>query len=134
MHPGDFPLWDLHFARGCTILLVNYGLFNRWALLADLKLSRVAAPEAPTLKDVIGHEIVVEHYALDISLEVHHAHLLSFCLCGTCLLLLLLLQFLCQALKLKKTVSKEARLTIRSSVFKYSVSSMRPGSLAISEM
>jgi hypothetical protein len=43
----------------------------------------------------------VENYALDISLEVHHADLLPFRLCGTCLLLLLLLQLLSKALKLK---------------------------------
>ena len=101
MHPGDFPLGDLHFARGLTFLLVNCGLFNSWALLAHLKLSRVTTPEAPTLKDVVGDEVVVENYALDISLEVHHADLLPFRLCGTCLLLLLLLQLLSKALKLK---------------------------------
>jgi hypothetical protein len=101
MHPGDFPLGDLHFARGLTFLLVNCGLFNSWALLAHLKLSRVTTPEAPTLKDVVGDEVVVEHYALDISLEVHHADLLPFRLSGTCLLLLLLLQLLNKALKLK---------------------------------
>jgi len=101
MHPGDFPLGDLHFARGLTFLFVNFGLFNSWALLAHLKLSRVSTPEAPTLKDVVGDEVVVENYALDISLEVHHAELLPFRLCGACLLLLLLLQLLSKALKLK---------------------------------
>jgi hypothetical protein len=99
MHPRDFPLGDLHLARGLTVLLVYCSLFNRWALLAHLKLSWVTTPEAPTLKDVIGDEVVVEHYALDISLEVHHADLLPR-LCGTCLLLLLLLQLLSKALKL----------------------------------
>jgi hypothetical protein len=100
MHPGDFPLGDLPLARGLTVLLVNCTHLNRWALLAHLKLSRVTTPEAPALKDVVGDEVVVEHYALDISLEVHHADLLTFRLCSTCLLLLLLLQLLCKALKL----------------------------------
>jgi hypothetical protein len=100
MHPRDFPLGDLHLARGLTFLLANCGLFNRWALLAQLKLSRVTTPEAPTLKYVVGDEVVVENYALDISLEVHHADLLPLRLCRTCLLLLLLLQLLCKALKL----------------------------------
>lgn len=100
MHPGYFPLGNLHLARCLTVLPVNCGLFNRWALLAHLKLSRVTTPEAPTLKYVVGDEVVVEHYALDISLEVHHADLLPIRLCGTCLLLLLLLQLLCKALKL----------------------------------
>ena len=101
MHPGNFPLGDLHFSRSLTFLLLNCGLFNRWALLAHLKLSRVTTPEAPTLKDVVGDEVVVENYALDISLEVHHADLLPLRLRGTCLLLLLLLQLLSKALKLK---------------------------------
>jgi hypothetical protein len=101
MHPGDFPLGDLHLARALTALLVNCGLFHNWALLAHLKLSRVPTPEAPALEYVIGDEVVVEDYALDVSLEIHHPHLLPSSLCGTCLLLLLLLQLPCQALKLK---------------------------------
>lgn len=99
MHPGDFPLGDLHFARGLALLFVNCSHFNRGTLLAHLKLSRVTTPEAPTLKYVVWDEVIVENYALDISLEVHHADLLPR-LCGTCLLLLLLLQFLIKALKL----------------------------------
>lgn len=100
MHPGDFPLGDLLFARCLTVLLVNSSHFNRLALLAHLKLSRVATPKVPALKDVVGDEVVVENYALDISLEVHHAYLLPLRLCGSCLLLLLLLQLLSKALKL----------------------------------
>jgi len=100
MHPGYFPLRNLDLARALTVLLANCGLLNRWALLAHLKLSRVTTPEAPALEDVIGDEVVVENYALDISLEVHHADLLPSGLCGTCLLLLLLLQLPCEALKL----------------------------------
>ena len=100
MHPGDFPLGNLHLSRAITVFLVNCGLFNRWALFAHLKLSRVTTPEAPALEDVIGDEVVVEHYALDISLEVHHADLLPSRLCGTCRLLFLLIQLPCKALKL----------------------------------
>jgi hypothetical protein len=100
MHPGDFPLGDLHLARALPVLLANCGLLNNWALLARLKLSRVPTPEAPALEYVIGDEVVVENYALDVSLEVHHPRLLPSGLCGTCLLLLLLLQLPCEALKL----------------------------------